>query len=325
MRFRHPLTAVLAAGIAAVLASVAVTSAASPSTAASPPVAALPSSTMSSVTQGLLISAAKTEADAFMQYATYADAAAGHPKLANVWRTVGEVEHQDHWTHEVTLANLYSGSDNIGNLKAAIAQAQQTANADSILAAKAPKRSTAAGQLKTVARREGADARLLARALAALQGQVGMPAAPAVKTLPIRVVPKPRYSGTFYNALTGDSNSALEMAAWNWSEYQFLAKTAVDTGQANLAAVFAALEAQERYQNWAGLSNAAGYANANATNLKVSIASEQGAIDMYGQYAAQAQRAGDSSLASVFRSIRGDELGHHQTFTTELRQLTRRK
>jgi rubrerythrin len=315
MRIRDPLTAAVAAGIAAVLASVAVTAAASSS------------STTSSVTRNLLISAAKTESDAYMQYATYADAAvrSRRPALAGVWRTVGEVEHQDHWTHEVTLANLYSGSDNIGNLKAAIAQAQQTANADSILAAKAPKRSTAAGQLKTVARREGADARLLARALAALQGQVGMPAAPAVKTLPIRVVPKPRYSGTFYNALTGDSNSALEMAAWNWSEYQFLAKTAVDTGQANLAAVFAALEAQERYQNWAGLSNAAGYANANATNLKVSIASEQGAIDMYGQYAAQAQRAGDSSLASVFRSIGGDELGHHQTFTTELRQLTRRK
>jgi rubrerythrin len=323
MRFRHPLTAVLPAGIAAVLASVAVTSAASPSTAASPPVAALPSSTMSSVTQGLLISAAKTEADAFMQYATYADAAAGHPKLANVWRTVGEVEHQDHWTHEVTLANLYSGSDNIGNLKIAIAQAQQAASADSNVAAKAPKRSAVAAQLKTVASREAANARLLARALAALQGQGSMPAAPAVRTVPIRVSPKPRYSGTLYHDLTDGFDSALERAAWNWAGYQFLAKTAVDTGQANLAQLLAALEAQERYQNWPGLSNAAGYANGIATNLKTSISSEQGAIDMYGQYAQQAQAAGDPSLASVFLSIRGDETGHHQVFTTELKQFGR--
>jgi rubrerythrin len=249
----------------------------------------------------------------------------GHPALADVWRTVGEVEHQDHWTHEVTLANLYSASDNVSNLKLAIAQAQQTANADSTWAARAPKGSTAATQLKTVARREDADARLLARALAALQGQGSMPAAPAIKALPITVSPKPRYSGTFYNDLTGASNSALEMAAWNWSEYQFLAKTAVDTGQADLAALLSALEAQERDESWAGVSNAAGYANGNALNLQVSIASEQGAVDMYGRYASQANKAGDSSLARVFLSIRGDEMGHHQAFTTELKQFTRRK
>src|SRR5258708_9609275 len=129
MRLRHPLTAVLAAGIAAVLASVAVTRAALPSSAASRSTDASPS-TASAVTQGLLISAAKTEADAFMHYATYADAAVGHPSLARGWRAVAEVQHQDHWTHEITLANLYSGSDNIGNVKIAIAQAQQATSAD---------------------------------------------------------------------------------------------------------------------------------------------------------------------------------------------------
>jgi rubrerythrin len=152
-----------------------------------------------------------------------------------------------------------------------------------------------------------------------------MPAVPAVTTVPIRVSPKPRYSGTFNDGLTGPFDSALERAAWNWAEYQFMAKVAVSTGQANLGAIFAALEAQERYQNWAGLSNAAGYANGIATNLSMSITSEQGAIDMYGQYAQQAQTAGDSSLVSVFNSVRGDEMGHHQTFTTELKQFRRQR
>jgi rubrerythrin len=321
---------VLAAGIAAVVASIGVTSAASQPSDSPPPTALPPSSitsSTSSVTLGLLISAAKTEADAYMQYATYADVAvrSRRPNLANVWRTVGEVEHQDHWTHEITLANLYSGSDNIGNLRIAIAQAKQAASADSNLAAKAPRRSVVAVELKTVARREASDARLLSRALAALQGHGGMPAAPAVTTVPITVSARPRYSGAFYDKLTGAFNSALERAAWNWAEYQFLAKTAVDTGSARLAQLFGALEAQERYESWPGLSNAAGYANGIVTNLKTSIASEQGAIGMYGQYAPQAISAGDSGVASVFLSIRGDEMGHHQTFTAELNQLRRRK
>jgi hypothetical protein len=194
-----------------------------------------------------------------------------------------------------------------------------------MFAAKAPKGSTVAAQLLAVAGREDADAQLLARALAALQGHGAMPAAPAVKPLAITVSPKARYSGTLNSGLTGAHNSPLEMATWNWSEYQFLAKTAVDTGQASLAVILSALEAQEQYQNWAAISNAAGYANGDATNLSASIASERGAIDMYTQYAPQAQKAGDSSVASVFLSIRGDETGHHQTFTTELKQFTRRK
>jgi rubrerythrin len=143
--------------------------------------------------------------------------------------------------------------------------------------------------------------------------------------VPIRASPKPRYAGTFYKDLTDPFDSALERAAWNWSEYQFMAKVAASTGQARVAAIFAALEEQERHQNWGVLSNAAGYANGIATNLKTSIASEQGAIDMYGAYAPQADSAGDSSVASAFLSIRGDEMGHHQTFTTELNELKRRK
>lgn len=152
-----------------------------------------------------------------------------------------------------------------------------------------------------------------------------MPAAPAVKRVPIIASPTPRYSGTFYDQLTSPFDSALERAAWNWAEFQFLAKTAVDTGQARLAAIFAALEAQERHQNWALLSNAAGYANGIVTNLKTSIAAEQVAIDMYARYAPQADSAGDSNVASVFLSIRGDEMGHHQVFTTVLEQLGHRK
>jgi rubrerythrin len=274
----------------------------------------------------LLISAAKTETAAYQQYYGYAAGAdeSGRTALAGVWRRVGQVEHQDHWTHEITLAGLYSGSDNVANLKLAITQARQAATAGKGWAARAPKGSAAARELRTVAARETADARLLTQALNALRGKGGpVPAVPPVRQVQVRVSAAPHYSGTFYNDLTGGSDSALETAAWNWAEYQFDAKTAVDTGHANLAALLSGLAAQEM-QNWTGLSNVAGYVNGIAMNLRASIASEQGAINMYAQYAKEAQRAGNTSVASTFRSIMGDEKGHHQTFSAELQQLNRR-
>ena len=316
MRIRHVLSGIAALAVLGVCAPVALAAC----TSASPSPSATSSPT--SVNQ-LLISAAQTESAAYLQYHTYADAAdkSGQTALAGVWRTVGEVEHQDHWTHEITLAGLYSGTDNVANLQLAIRQAQQAATADQGWAAQAPQGSAAARELLTVAARETTAANLLTQALNAVQGKGGsVPAAPAVQQVQVEASAQPNYSGAFYNDLTGASNSALETAAWNWAQYQFDAKTAVDTRQANLAQLLSGLEAQE-VQNFTELSNVAGYANSTAMNLQASIASEQGAIDMYGQYATQAQQAGNPTVATTFRSVMGDEQGHHQTFTTELQQL----
>jgi len=315
MRIRHVLSGVAALAALAVSAPVALTAC---SASPSPPASSSPASV-----NPLLISAAKTESAAYLQYHTYADAADknGQTALADVWRTVGQVEHQDHWTHEITLAGLYSGTDNVANLQLAITQAQQAATAYQGWAAQAPQGSAAARALLTVAARETTAANLLSQALNAVQGKGGsVPAAPAVQQVQVEVSAQPNYSGAFYNDLTGASNSALATAAWNWAQYQFDAKTAVDTGQPNLAQLLSGLAAQE-VQNFTEVSNVAGYANSTAMNLQASIASEQGAIDMYGQYAPQAQQAGNPTVATTFRSIMGDEQGHHQTFTTELQQL----
>lgn len=268
------------------------------------------------------IYAATTESAAYQQYFAYAAAAdqTGQPDLANVWRTVGEVEHQDHWTHDVLLGGQFQSTDNVVNLKCAIDLAYQAAKADSQWAAIAPAGSAAATELQAVAARETADAALLSQALNAEQGQGTVPAAPAVPAIPVTIAPNPYYTGTFYQDLTGGSDSALEVAAWNWAAYQYFAKVAVDTGQAHLGQLFSGLEAQETQQNWTGISNAAGYVNSNAMNLSTSIASEQGAIDMYNTFAAEATKAGDTATATAFTSIMGDEMGHHSTFATELDQ-----
>ncbi|MFF3910568.1 ferritin family protein [Streptomyces sp. NPDC001848] len=264
----------------------------------------------------LMIDAAKTESAASLQYAGYADGAlrSGRPDLADVWQSVGLVEHQDHWMHEVTEAGLYSATDNAANLRTAIEQAQQSAKAYTDWAAQAPENSAAATELRAVAARQTAAAGLLTQALSALQGKGQVPAAPSVSTVAIQVSKAPHHTGSFYNALTNDTNSALTTAAWNWAEYQSLAQTAVNTGQARLAALFAALAAQERHENWPRLSNAAGYVNSDATDLKTSIASEQEAIDMYARYADEAQKAGDKAAADFFSEAGGDEMHHKLTF-----------
>jgi rubrerythrin len=277
---------------------------------------ATPSSAPASVRANAFY-AARTESAAYQQYYGYAAAAnqSGQMGLANVWRTVGQVEHQDHWVNDIAMAGMYQSTNMDTNLKVAIDQAEQTARNDRAYAAMNPS-SAAAGVLRAVAGWETYDAQLLAQALA---GDV--PSAPPVRTISIQASAMPYYSGSFYNDLTGDAHSGLSDAALNWAEYQRFAHVAADTGHAHLATLFSGLEAQERNQNWPAISNVAGYVNDNATNLRTSIASEEGAIQMYNKFATQAQRAGDPADAKRFLSKGADETGHRQTFMAELRHL----
>jgi rubrerythrin len=166
MRIRYVLSgvaALAALGVSAPVALAALTPTSSNSSASSSPTSA----------NELLISAAKTESAAYQQYYAYAAGAdkSGHAGLADVWQTVGQVEHQDHWTHELTLAALYSSSDDIANLQIAITQAQQAATSDEGWASQPPKDSAAARELRTVTARETAAAGLLTQAAQRRAGQ----------------------------------------------------------------------------------------------------------------------------------------------------------
>jgi rubrerythrin len=306
MRIRYA-----AAGIAAIAAL----------GAAAPAMAATVSSTPASVRANAFY-AARTESAAYQQYYAYATAAesSGQTALADVWRTVGTVEYYDHWMGDTALAGKYQSTDSRTNLMVAISQAKQTAKADLAFAAAAPKGTNgaaAAKELRAVAAVETADAKLLQRALVGF-----VPSAPPVHTVSIQVSAAPHFSGAYYTDLTGGADSALSDAALNWGEYQYFARNAVNTGQAKLAQLLSGLEVQEMNQNWPAISNVAGYVNGNATNLRSSITSEEGAIQMYTKFANQAKEAADASAASMFIEVRGDEEGHHQTFTTELQTLT---
>ena len=270
----------------------------------------------------MLVYAANTESAAFLQYNAYADGAdtngpKGETDVGNVWRTVAEVEHQDHWTHEVTLASIYSGSDNVANLQTAIDQAQQAAANFDQYSQCVPAGSKAQKLLNSVSAEERSNASLLGQALTAVQTGGTIPEAPRFKSENVKVTPRPRYSGDAYTVLTGGINSALADSAWLWAEYQFMAKTAVDTGNAHLAALLSGLEGEEAQSNWVQVSNEAGYVNDVKSNLQASIQSEIGAQQMYTGFANQAMALGDTATAQIFESIRGDEAGHQHTFTTE--------
>jgi rubrerythrin len=49
---------------------------------------------------------------------------------------------------------------------------------------------------------------------------------------------------------------------------------------------------------------------------------EHPAIDTYTQFDQETQAESNSLLASPFTSIRGREMGHHQTFTNKLQEVT---
>jgi rubrerythrin len=293
--------------MAATLAAIAAPASAAPAGMA-PTIST--SSTQRSVAQ-MLVHAARTEASAALQYNAYgaASAASGQPALARVMRVIGDTEYHDHWAREVSMANLYSSSDNVANLRSAVTLAQQAARANDALAMRAPRGSTAQRALLAVADRQRADVRLLTKALAALQGRGTVPAAPRVRAVPTGVASSAHYTGALYSDLTNDATSALARSAWNWAAYQWFAHIAGDTGQARLTALLSGLADQERYLNWAELSNAAGYVHGNAANLRTLVGAEQGATRMSAEYAARAGRAGNRVVAEALRDIGRDELG----------------
>jgi hypothetical protein len=130
----------------------------------------------------------------------------------------------------------------------------------------------------------------------------------------------PKFTGAFYTKdLTGPAGSALADTAWNALINDRVARTAVDNGQATLGRLLSGLQAQEEKQNWPSLSNMAGYVGGESANLKDSVAGEQDAITMYGQFAAKA--AGDPATASAFKEYRADEQGHLKVFSYQLQHL----
>lgn len=271
----------------------------------------------------LLNAAAVTQANAHWQYNLYAEAAdhKGRTNPANVWRSVADVEYWDHYKSEIMLSEIYSNQDNMFNVRVAILQAHQAEQAYLAWANEAPDRKSYE-TLRSLAKWQREAGGLLIEARRSLEaGMSKVPYAPPVRDVPLKVTPKPNYTEPFYSTLTGASDSALGVAAWQWGQYETMAEVAVSTGQAKLGALLAGLGNQE-VQNYRRVSNLAGFVNGPAMNLQVSIDSEQGAIDYYTAAISRSNQLGDPNAAGLFRDIKTDEQGHKMTFEIELARLT---
>ncbi len=306
MRRRRSLTAVLVA---------AATAAVVPPVQASAGFSSVPRGRPDPATAQNLTYAARTEAAAHAQYEGYASVLSAGRAPAKQWRTIGQVESEDHWGHTMELLKTFD-NDPIHDVQVAITAYRQTVNAERAILTRAPKDADVSG-LRAVADRHEKNLGLLDRALSALRGSGTMPSAPKVDTVTIETSTKPKFTGAFYTKdLTGPADSALADTAWNARVNERVARTAVDNGQATLGRLMAGLQRQEERQNWPSLANMAGYVGGVSANLKESIAGEKGAITMYGQFAAKA--AGDPTAATAFKEYAADEQGHLKTFSYEL-------
>jgi hypothetical protein len=262
---------------------------------------------------------ARTEAAAHLQYDGYASVlSADRAPMAGVWRTIGRVEHEDHWGHTMDLLKTFN-NDPAHDVQVAITAYRQTVNDERASLSRAPKGADVSA-LRAVADRHKRNLGLLQQALSALRGSGKIPAAPTVHTVTINESSKPKFTGAFYTKdLTGSAGSALADTAWNAMTNDRVARTAVDNGQATLGRLLSGLQAQEEKQNWPSLSNMAGYVGSESANLRNSVAGEQEAINMYGQFATTA--AGDPATASAFKEYRADEQGHLKVFSYELQHV----
>jgi rubrerythrin len=116
--------------------------------------------------------------------------------------------------------------------------------------------------------------------------------------------------------------TAMHGEAYANLKYQRYAELAAASGQKDLAKLFresANVEANEHFDREAA---ALPLGSTNATNLKDAIAGEHYEnVKMYVDFAKQAEAAGDTKVAAMFRQIAEDEGTHYRAYQAALAKL----
>jgi rubrerythrin len=310
------LLTVLIAGLGLVL--VALSGLALPRPTATSPLNSVLVPALHSSTRANLLHAMNSESFAYASYHAYADGAmqSGHRGLALLWSTIGDVEYYDHFTTEAGLVGLVGS--NVANLKASIAAEAEAVTTYTKFAqqAKAQGCSKVATYFTESAGDEAVHQRLFTQALNALQGHGQVPAPPPLQPTTIHRSTAVCGGQTETNLTTAEYSEALA-----WGEYTLFAQQAANTGQAKLAKLFTGIAAVELQDHFASEAVLSGLVGSNVANLKASIASEAGAVQMYTKFANEADRVGDHTVATAFREIRSDEEGHEASFKQALANL----
>lgn len=116
--------------------------------------------------------------------------------------------------------------------------------------------------------------------------------------------------------------AAMHGEAFAHLKYKAYAEQARQSGKPELARVFEENATVESDEHFAREAAALGLAKGNEANLLDGMAGERYEnTKMYVEFAKQAEAAGDTKVAALFRQIAADEGDHYETYKAELAKL----
>lgn len=117
-------------------------------------------------------------------------------------------------------------------------------------------------------------------------------------------------------------STAMHGEAFAYAKYSLYAQHARQSGNRQLAHLFAQTARVERFQHFAEEGQLAGLVGNDADNLKDAIQGESYEVStMYPDFAKQAAALGDKAAAERFEEIRRDETTHRDAFQAALKTL----
>ncbi len=272
-------------------------------------------------TRANALSAMHGEAMAHAKYLAYAAQAqqVGRGEAAQQFTGAAHTELSDHFAREADLIGL--GGDIAANLREAISGETneatimyrgfaKQANADHDIAATA--------LFTDLADDEASHAKDFTTALAAVTGPAGAATVPAGAHLAVVAITagQAQSSGTTLANL----RTAMQGEAFAYAKYTRYADQARRDGNPEVARLFTNTADIELKSHFAALATWTGLVAIDTnTNLTDAINGEQYEADiMYPDYARQAEQAGNTEAARLFREIAADEKTHQQAFQNAL-------
>lgn len=257
------------------------------------------------------------EALAHAKYLAYATQAqqTGRNQAAQDFTTAAQTEHMDHFASEADLVGL--GGDITANLRDAIrgeSTEVTTMYPGFAKQATADNDPGAASAFNEIGADEATHLKDFQTALNAVNNRgSGAPIPTGAPPTPVAITAGPPRSG---GTTLANLRTAMQGEAFAYAKYMRYADQARRNNNPAVAQLFTNTANTELTDHFATLATLAGLvATDTNANLRDAINGEQHEADvMYPDYAHQADQAGNSNAANLFREVAADEKTHQQTF-----------
>ncbi|QLQ40189.2 ferritin family protein [Micromonospora robiginosa] len=274
-------------------------------------------------TRANTLTAMEGEAFAHAKYLAYGAEAArtGHDDIADLFRSTGDTELNEHFTEEAALID-FVGSD-VADLRTSINGEWHEATvvypgfARQARRDRCPRAARLFDELAADEARHATQFRLALYALTHPGSGVRVPTGEAVPPVPI-VAGTPVCSG----ATQANLEATMRGEAFAYARYTLYARHARDGGRLRLAQLWENTAGQELGEHFSEAATLAGLVRTDADNLRDAIDGEvYEAGTMYPAFSRQAASVGEDAAADLFAEIAHDEAGHASAFLLALVDL----